>query len=239
MTEERSRTLKELQDVDLHLERVQVRIAAFEPMLEEVDAPALSLEQEAETLKGRLKDMRLEERRLERSADDRRSRSRMLQDRLKSVRTLREEAAVQAEMDLVRKALEGEEQEALTLLDQIRKMEAKLEEVEEARTQARAEVEPHREQILAEKAQAQAEVQELKRRRQEYAQRVSRGDLQTYERIRGGGRSVAVASLTPDGACGYCFNIVPLQVQNEIREGKALIPCEACGVLLSPAEEDS
>jgi predicted nucleic acid-binding Zn-ribbon protein len=48
---------------------------------------------------------------------------------------------------------------------------------------------------------------------------------------------VAVTSLTGDGACGHCFGMIPLQVQNEIRTAKALIPCEFCGVLLGPADE--
>jgi predicted nucleic acid-binding Zn-ribbon protein len=48
---------------------------------------------------------------------------------------------------------------------------------------------------------------------------------------------VAIASLTPDGACGHCFSLVPLQVQNEIREGRSMVTCEACGVILTPAPE--
>ncbi len=237
MTEERSRLLKELQDVDLMLEKVQARIAGFGPLLEEVEAPALALEQEAETLKSRLKEMNVEERRLERSADDRRSRLKQLQERLKAVRNLREEAAVMAEQGLLGKALEGEEQEALTLLDQIRRMEARLKELDLGRAVARGEVEPRRLALLEEQGRATEDLAVLKARRGDFAARVSRGDLQAYERIRSGGRSIAVASLTADGACGYCFNVVPLQVQNEIREGKALIPCEACGVLLSPAQD--
>ena len=53
-------------------------------------------------------------------------------------------------------------------------------------------------------------------------------------------RRVAVADLSEDGACTNCYGVVPLQVQNEIRHGTALIRCEACGVILSapdPEEE--
>lgn len=237
MTEEISGSLKELQNIDLQLEQLKVRVASYDPLLAEVEQPALDLEQEAATLRGRLQEMKVEERRLEHSADDRRSRSKMLQERLKAVRNLREEAAVRAEMDLQRMALEGDEQEALTLLDQIRKMEDRLDGLEVAEKEARASVEPRRLQLLEDKKAALDELAILNEKRKIYTSRVVSRDLQNYERIRGGGRSVAVAPLTPDGACGHCFGMVPLQIQNEIRKGAVTIACEACGVLLSVGDE--
>ena len=199
MTDERSGSLKELQELDLDLERIRSRIAEFVPLLEEVEEPALALEQEVTTLHGRLQEMKLEERRLERAADDRRTRLKMLKERQKSVRNLREEEA------------------ALQV--------------------AQAEVAPRRARFLEEQKAAQEELGRLEEKRASYAARVPSRDLQSYERIRGGGRSVAVATLTADGACGHCFGMIPLQVQNEIRSGKALIPCESCGVLLGPGDD--
>ena len=237
MMDETSGTLKELQDLDLDLEKIRRRIPELEALLAEVDEPALALEQEVTTLQGRLAEMKVEERRLERTVDDRRARTKMLKERLKAVRNLREEAAVQAEIDLLQRALEGEEQEALTLLDQIRKLEDRLQEEEAALQKARAELEPRRAELLAEQKQTEDEVLRLENRRSSYAVRIPEKELQNYERIRGGGRSVAVAFLTPDGACGHCFGMIPLQVQNEIRSGRALVPCEFCGVLLNAAEE--
>jgi uncharacterized protein len=239
MMDESSGTLKGLQDLDLLLEKARTRKAEFDPLLEELDQPALALEQEVATLRSRLKEMKLEERRLEHAADGRRSRAKQLQERLRSVRNLREEAAVQAEIDLVRRAFEAEEQEALTLLDQIRKMEVRLEVLEHASKSARAEVEPRRVELLREQKLVVEELALLEDRRKVYAARVPSQELRNYERIRGGHRSLVVASLTPDGACGYCFNMVPIQVQNEIRKGAALVPCEACGVLLGPGEDVS
>jgi predicted nucleic acid-binding Zn-ribbon protein len=230
--------LKKLQDLDVQLEETRRRISEFDPLLADIEEPALALEQEAATLRTRVQEMKLEERRLEHSADDRRSRSKMLQERLKAVRTLREEAAVQAEQDLVRRAWEGDEQEALTLLDQIRKMEIRLDELELARDAARAEVEPRRIELLGEQKKALDEFAQLQERREGFTTLVPARQLEHYERIRGGGRTVAVAALTPDGACGHCFGVIPIQVQNEILKRKKLLLCEACGVLLSPGEED-
>ena len=220
MTERRTGSLKELQEIDLQLEELRGRVAEFDPLLAEVEEPALALEKEVATLKGRLQEMKVEERRLEHSADDRRARSKKLQERLKAVRNLREEAAVRAEMDLLRMALEGDEQEALTLLDQIRKMEDRLDGGGES---------PRRGPGLCgaqeapsswrNRRMAWTEFAVLKEKRKIFASQVPSRDLHNYERIRGGGRTVAVAPLTPDGACGHCFGMIPLQVQNEIRKG--------------------
>ena len=239
MTEEMTGSLKNLQDMDLELEQLKERIAEFDPLIEEVEEPAFALEQEVETLKGRLQEMKVEERRLEHSADDRRARWKKLEERLKSVRNLREEAAVRAEMDLLRMALEGDEQEALTLLDQIRKMEDRLEAEEAALAQARSEVEPRRLQLLEEKESATQEQASLMEKRDGYAALVPSVERDNYERIRGGGRAVAVSSLTSDGACGHCYGMIPLQVQNEVRKGAVGLACEYCGVLLSIGDESA
>jgi len=237
MTEENAGSLKKLQELDLVLETTRARVDEFEPQIAEVEEPALALESELETVQNRLTEMRKEERRLEGSADDRRVRVKKLQERLKSVRNLREEAAVQAELDLLQRSVEADEQEALSLLDQIRKLEDRLETLSQAQTEARAEVEPRRDELLKARASARDELARLREERAAYAARVPERELRSYERIRSGGRTVAVATLTPDGACGHCYGMIPLQVQNEIRSRGRLIPCENCGVLLGPGEE--
>ncbi len=237
MMDEPSGTLKDLQNLDLEIEAIRIRITEIESLLAEVEEPALALEKEVVTHRKRLQEMQVEERRLERAADDRRARNKVLRERLKSVRNLREEAAVQAEMDLQQRALEGEEQEALSLLDQIRKLEDRIRETEGAIASARSEVDPRRDELMADQDRTQSQLSTLESRRASFAAGVSGDELQSYERIRGGGRSVAVTALTGDGACGHCFGMIPLQVQNEIRTGKALIPCEFCGVLLGPEEQ--
>jgi predicted nucleic acid-binding Zn-ribbon protein len=229
-------SLKDLQELDLVLEEVRTRIAGFDPLLAEVEEPALALEKEITTVQARLTEMKTEERHLENAADDRRARTKLLQERLKAVRNLREEAAGKAEMDLLQQNLETAEREALSLLDKIRKLEDRLEELTAAQEASRAEVEPRRKELIEAQKLALDEFTRLKLKRDDFAKRIPGKELQNYDRIRGGGRSIAVAALTSDGACGHCFGMVPLQVQNEIRVGTALTPCEFCGVLLGAEE---
>jgi predicted nucleic acid-binding Zn-ribbon protein len=236
MTESTTNALKELQRLDREIRDAELRAEAFIPQLDQVDGPALQLEVEASATKARLTEMRLDERRHELSADEKRNRTRILQDRLNAVRNVREEAAVTAELEMVRRALEGEEQDALTLLDQIRKLEMRYEEQEAKLAAARAEVDPRRQELIQGREAVLAEIVELKARRDAFAKTMNPRQLQLYQGIRGRSGRQAVAELTADGACGHCFSVMPLQVQNQVRHGGDLVRCEACGVILTAPE---
>lgn len=236
MTQQRRTALKELQKLDNRIQDARTRIVDFDPLFEEVEEPALVLESELSTTRNRLKEMKLEERRVELSTEERQERLKRLEERLGSVRNLREEAAVSAELDMVRRALQGDEQETLSLLDQIRKGEERLAELETAYTEAAELVEPKREELLRQREDVKAELARLEGERAAFAEGMDQDELRVYNAIRGRGGRAAVAELTEDGACGHCFGIVPLQNQNEIRHGEALIRCDACGVILAAAD---
>lgn len=239
MTTQQSRTgLKELQRLDMRIHDARQRIRDFDPQLEEVEAPALSLESDLETSRKRLKEMKLEERRLELGVEEKRERIRKLEERLGNVRNLREEAAVSAELEMVKRAQQNDEQEALTLIDQVRKGEERVSELEAAFSEASELVEPKRQALLVEREEAKKDLDLLEKKRESFAAELDPEEIRIYEAIRGKGQRAAVAELTPDGACGHCFGIVPLQHQNEIRHGDALIRCEGCGVILAAPDPE-
>lgn len=233
MTEQSRSGLRELQRLDDEIQAVTQRIHDLDQRLLEVEQPAQTLGEDVETTRGRLQEIRVEERRRELAGEDKRTRQKRLEERLGGVRNVREESAVTAELDLVRRAREADEQEALSLLDQIRRLEDRLSEQTQALDAAREDVAPRRKELEHDRNAAHADEARLRAERDAYAQSLAPAELRVYEGIRSGGRRRALASLTDDGACGHCFNVVPLQVQNEIRHGSALIRCEACGVILA------
>lgn len=233
MTEQSRAGLRELQRIDDAIHAVAERIEELDHQLSDVEAPAELLDGEVGTTQARLQEMRLEERRVELQGEEKRSRAKKLEDRLNSVRNVREESAVNAELAMVRRAQESDEQEALSLLDQIRRLEDRLGEQSEALAEARSEVAPRRKELEAEREAAVEEEARLRAEREAFKASLAQVELRIYEAIRSGGRRKALASLTEDGACGLCYSVVPLQVQNEIRHGATLIRCEACGVILA------
>jgi len=236
MTEQDRNNLVELQRIDLKILAVQQQIRDFDPLLGEVEEPALVLESDAQKTRARLKEINLEERQLELSVAEKRERQKRLDERLGSVRNLREEAAVSAELEMVKQALQNDEQEALSILDQIRRMEGRLEELDEAITEARGIVGPRLEELISGRDTAEKELGALEQDRENFVHTMDALEIRLYEGIRRGGRVTAVAALTEDGACSHCFGIVPPQLQNEVRHGESLIRCEGCGVILTLTE---
>lgn len=242
MTEQSRTSLKALQSLDIRVVEARQRIRDFDPLFEEVEEPALILESEVGTTRKRLQEMKLELRRLEGAMEEKRTRLARLEERVGSVRNLREEAAVTAELDMVKRALQSDEQESYTLQDQIRKLEDRLAELEEGWKEAQAQVEPKKKELLDQRQAAKDELASLEAERESFAKELNPAELRLYEGIRRGGSRLAVAELTHDGACGNCFGVVPLQLQNEVRHGTDLIRCEVCGVILAaptPVEEGS
>lgn len=238
MTPQTRTSLKELQNLDQAIAAIRSSAQSFDLLLEEVNAPVARLEQEVEALEKRLTELKLEENRIELTIEERRVRAAKLQERMDAVRNVREEAAVHAELEMVRRALESEEQEALSLLDQIKRLEGRSEEQEAAYQEALAEVEPHREELVEEQQSADGKLEALQAERDAFAAGIDPGERRIYDSIMAGARDVAVAELTQDGACGNCYNMVPLQIQNQIRHGDGMIRCEGCGVILTPESEE-
>jgi predicted nucleic acid-binding Zn-ribbon protein len=240
MTEQTRSALRELQALDLEIANTRDKAKAYEPRILEVEEPANEMEKLVERTRGRIKEMRVDERRLELSTTEKRTREEKLKDRLNQVRNVREEAAVNAELEMVQRALEAEETEALGLLEQIRRMELDLEEQVGVLEQATEEVGPRREALVKERDALLAKVEEMQSTRESLAEDVDAEELRVYDAIRGDRGRAALAALTEDGACGNCFSMIPLQLQQEIIRGESLFRCEGCGVILSapiPEEE--
>ena len=98
MTEQTRTALKELQALDIRIEEARQKVRDFDPQFAEVEEPALVLEGEVANTRKRLQEMKLEERKLEVSTEEKRARVKRLEERLQGVRNLREEAAVSAEL---------------------------------------------------------------------------------------------------------------------------------------------
>ncbi len=229
--------LRRLQSVDLQIREVRGRIGSFDPQLAEVDATVQQLGADAETTSGRVEELRTEERRLQRTSSDMQARLKKLRERAKVVRTVREEAAVQAETGHVRRVLDSEEQERINLLDQVKRLEDRLASQQTALEEGKSAAEPRRRELVAERDAAHEELAALEDRREGFAAGIDSRYMRVYDNLIRSGRKAAVAPMAEDGACGACFSVIPLQLQNEIRTSAPLVICEACGVIVTAPEE--
>jgi predicted nucleic acid-binding Zn-ribbon protein len=226
------RVLLELQELDDQIRESENEIAAFAPRLETLEAPVLGYEREIEATRERLADINSQITRLERAADQKRERLRTYETRLNRVRNAREEAAARTELDLIRHAVDADEQEALELAEQGTRAELKLDEMEKQLAAAREQAAPQKEELLRARAAAEKRLETLRSRRGGGTRRLTPEAARLYDRARSGKRPRVLAALTPDGACGQCYNVLPIQQQSEVRQARSLVRCEACGVIL-------
>ena len=228
--------LLQLQTLDREITQAEISLQTFEPQINEVEAPLKALQLEVENSRRKLADMRQQSHKLENAANNKRDRLKTYESRLERVRNAREEAAVRTEMDLVRRATEADEQEALEVMDQTKRTDLKLDEMEKQLAKLRSEVEPKKQELINARTEAENSLTQLRQRRAAHAASIDPAAARLYDRVRAGKGRAALAPLGPDGACGNCFNIIPIQEQSEIRRANALRRCEACGVILYPQD---
>lgn len=230
-------SLQELQKIDAEIDRATSRIEGFAPLLEELDSRGRELEARIERTRTQIRELGVAERRLERTAEDKRNRLRMLRDRLLKVHNLQQEAAVRTEIDLLNRSVDGDELEALTYLDQIRKREEETERLERELVDERERAGPRRREIEQEREDAERSLASLQVGRDACAAGLDGREREVYEGLRSRQRGAIVVPITADGACGRCFSMVPLQVQAEVRGGGTLRRCEACGIIFAPPDD--
>lgn len=221
-----------LQEMDREIARAEARVAEFEPQLETLLAPSAATQRELTAAQTKLAEMRAEQRSLETRAAAKWERYQMYQDKLAKARGTRDESALRAESDLVRKAAEADEADKRQLHEQATRTDLRVDELTKQLEKQRAEVAERQTELEMGRMEAQQALDVLRDQRENQAVRLDPASRRLYERLRSGKSRNVLAPMTGEGACGNCFNILPLQEQAEVRRAEKLHRCEGCGVIL-------
>jgi uncharacterized protein len=224
--------LLSLQQLDDEIVRAQGRVDEFTPRLEALEAPVAGAGRELEATRARLQELRADVRRLEANAAQKRERLKAYEERLSRARNSREEAAVRAEIDLVRRAVEADEADVRQFAEQATRTDLKVDDLERQVQKLNADIAEQRDELIAARTEAEAELNLLRDKRENQVLRLDPPSRRLYERVRSGRSRMVLAPLTDEGACGNCFNILPVQEQAFVRRGETLHRCEGCGVIL-------
>lgn len=230
--DELHRTLLELQELDRQIAEAEKRVNAFAPLIASVGVPALELDRDATTLRKQVSKLDHEVRLLERTAQEKHAKLTHHQEHADRVRNAREETAVRTAMEQVREAIDADEEQALEKMEVLEKLQPQLAVLEAKLATARAAEGPRRHELSAAHAAAAGELALIRSRRNNHAIRIDANVLKLYERLRGKAHRAVLAPMTVTGACGHCFNTLPVQEQSQIRQGGRLHHCEACGLVL-------
>jgi uncharacterized protein len=224
--------LLEIQDLDNELMAAQARLDEFTPRLDALEDPIRALEAEKRATEERLEKLRHEVRKLEHGATQKRERLKNYEDRLGRVRAIKDEGTIKMELDLIRRAIAADEQEHRDLGEQATRTDLKIDDLTRQIERKKVEQAPLREELQRERDGVVEIMEKLSARRGDLASRVDKPALRIYERIRSGRGRRGLAPLTDEGACGQCFNILPVQEQELVKQGDVLHRCEACGIIL-------
>jgi uncharacterized protein len=227
--------LMALQELDGEIDRAEAELAAFTPRLEQFDGPVDTAEREVETMRAKVDDLRAQVQKLEANAEQKREKMKTYQERLARASPLQKNAALRAELDLVRKALDADLTDVKQLSEQATRADLKLDELRRQADKVRAQIAPQRDELLFARMEAEEQLALLRERRENQAVRLDQKSRRLYERLRSGRSRTVLAPLTAEGACGNCFNVLPVQEQAMVRQASALHRCEACGVILYAA----
>jgi predicted nucleic acid-binding Zn-ribbon protein len=227
-------SLLKLQEIDQEISQAENRLHALTPRITELRSPLNSIEQESADTRAHLEKLRHQVRKLEHGADNKRQRLKAFEEKAQKSRR-HDEAAVRAEMDLIRGAVEAEVAELDETNMQLRRADMKLEDLSRNAGKVESDIAPQLAEIEQERAAIQSELEGLQQKRADHAAGMDKAAVRLYDRVRTGKRA-ALAPLTPQGACGSCYNQVPMQEQTEIRLANGIRRCEACGVILYATE---
>jgi predicted nucleic acid-binding Zn-ribbon protein len=227
--------LMALQELDGEIDRAEKEVAGFAPRLDQLEGPVQAVEREMEVLRAKLEDLRAQVQKLEANAEQKRERMKQYQDRLGKQMSSQKNMSLRAELDLVRKALDADLADMKQLSEQATRSDLKLDDLRRQADKLRAEAQPQRDELLFAKLEAEEQLSVLRERRENQAVRLDQKSRRLYERLRTGRTRTVLAPLTAEGACGNCFNVLPVQEQAMVRQAAALHRCEACGVILYAA----
>ena len=227
--------LLELQTKDLALLAIEGRLKALDAELAALDGALARARADVEAARKRHEDAVKRREELEGVIELQRTQQEKRRAKIEHVRTAKEVQALMTEVDLARSILANKESDWVKAAEATQQQEATVQEatarlasLEGDQGGDRGRLGETRQAIEEERAAAGA-------LRAEAAKEVDRGLLMRYERLWVSRSATVVVPLRGD-ACGACFTAVPRNRRSQIRAGTHIEACEACGVILFPAD---
>jgi predicted nucleic acid-binding Zn-ribbon protein len=227
--------LLDLQAKDLVLLATDREIQALDASIAALDAALERARSDVEAARKKHGEGVKRREELEVVIDTQRSQQEKRRARIEQVRTAREVQALMTEVDLARSALANKESDWVKAAESSQQQEAAVAEAEQRlaaldgdQTGERARLADARKVLEGRRAEASAA-------RAASATEVEKSLLARYDRLWVSRTTTVVVPLRGD-ACGACYTAGPRNRRSQIRAGTHIEGCEACGVILYPAD---
>lgn len=231
--------LIQLQDLDLNLDRVRLRIAEIPAAQEALEARLAERTGGLSEVKERIAASVARRREIEKELAAVQGRLSKFKGQLMEVKTNKEYQAMQKEMAAAETDVRGHEDRLLDRMEEAETLAADLKAAEAALKTEQGDVAREQKALAAERASLDTELQTTTAVRQAIVAQLSRDAVALFERIAHGRRGLAVAEAR-DGLCTACHVRLRPQIFNDIRRNDGLHQCDSCTRILyfvpSPAQ---
>jgi predicted nucleic acid-binding Zn-ribbon protein len=231
-TEERLRTLYELQVVDSEIDKIitlrgelPLEVQDLEDEIEGLDTRVRNLENEILNLESQI---------AKKKADIETSKGLIAKygEQQNNVRNNREFESLAKEVEFQTLEIELADKRIREFTTQVKDKRRLIEEAKVHIQERAIDLENKRRELNEITSETQKEENDLRDRSEQLQALIEPRLLYAYKRIRSNARNgLAVATVKRD-ACGGCFNRIPPQRQLDIKLSKKVIVCEYCGRIL-------
>ncbi len=230
--------LLDLQAKDLILLATDLRLKALAEEIAALDAALERARADLDAARRRFADSTLKRTDLETIIETQRANQEKRRARIEQVKTAREVQALMTELDLARQVLAKQESDWVKAAETTQQQEAAVQEAEERLAALSGDQGGERARLDEVQDVLQTEREIHRRERDASAAAVERSLLTRYDRLWNSRSTTVVVALRGD-ACGACHTAIPRNRRSQIRAGTHIEACEACGVILYPANGEA
>ena len=221
-----------LQSDDVVIHGLEMRLAALEPRVRELDARRARL---TESIARSSTAVEAEEKKQAWLRDKLAEHKQLIehnQAAMDQVKTLKQATAAAAQMEQAKMIVAADESDLLALNRRLDDVRSSLAAQRTELTTVEAALEAARAEVATEKAEIEAEMVKARAKRTGTAKAVPAVLLGKYDRIRGGKKRTEVVFAMRGMSCGNCDTNIPMQRRHVMTSTAAIELCEACGVLM-------
>jgi predicted nucleic acid-binding Zn-ribbon protein len=232
------KAMEQLQELDLKIDHLKKSKNALPEALKTMDQAVGKIQTQVNTKKAALGEIEKTQMQTRAALDLNRDRLARSTTRLESVQNSQEYTAVNKELEQLRKL-------NATLEEQVKKSEAdraaiqkELAEIDGQLEKSRGEREAQAGLLSGQGNQLDTEIKAFLEERSKYTSQIDPKLLAQYDRVRGARAGLGFVPAIA-GRCKGCNMMVPPQLYNEIRKGSAVHSCPSCHrILFVPEAND-
>ncbi len=238
MSQDKLKTLEELQNIDLQIRDLAAAAEKHPQRLKQIENQKNSAKSQLDGLRGKLAENERARRQQTEMHGLEQEKVRKWETRLAELKTPREYAALARELDIAKKTNETASLELKRLLGEYEELKKSAAAAEVTLSEKEAVSAREGQEIGALLTAAQEQIKALEVQRAEAVAKCEHGLVAKYERIRKQRGGVAVAAVV-GGTCKGCQMNIPPHMANLLRTGAEIQTCPSCYRFIYAAREQA